>query len=71
MKESRIRWKKALKEFEQWYARVGIKKRPLDWGWDWSLIENFALQYMYKEEICLDIGCGNGWFLIRVAKKRH
>jgi ubiquinone/menaquinone biosynthesis C-methylase UbiE len=41
----------------------------LDWEWDWSLIENFALQHMYKEEICLDIGCGNGWFLIRVAKR--
>jgi hypothetical protein len=31
MKESRIRWKNALREFEQWYARVGIKKKPLDW----------------------------------------
>jgi SAM-dependent methyltransferase len=37
----------------------------LDWGRDWSLIENFA----YKEGICLDIGCGKGWFLIRVAKR--
>ena len=63
------RWKEALKTWERWYEKSGMRQKPLtfDVKW-WDFIVDFTIKYLQAKSV-IDVGCGTGWFIFKSFKR--